>query len=109
MLDSGIVLDFHGIRKGTYVDVLFLSNVDKTIIGKFNAVQYQAHAFASNVVGETRPWDDDHLRSNKTKWTCFMTLVTMTTAMALHLYHYHRLHGTNQKEKNQSKMTMTLN
>jgi hypothetical protein len=27
MLDSGIVLDFHGIRKGTYVDVLFLSNV----------------------------------------------------------------------------------
>ena len=53
MLDSGIILDFHGIRKGTDVDVLFLSNVDKTIIGKFNGVQYQAHAFASNVVGET--------------------------------------------------------
>ena len=71
MLDSGIVLDFHGIRKGTYVDVLFLSNVDKTIIGKFNAVQYQAHAFASNVVGETRPWGEDHLCSNKTKWDLF--------------------------------------
>jgi hypothetical protein len=38
ILDSGIVLDFHGIRKGTYVDVLFLSNVDKTIIG--NLMQF---------------------------------------------------------------------
>jgi hypothetical protein len=38
-----------------------------------------------------------------------MTLITMATAMALNLYHYHRLHGTNQKEKNQSKMTMILN
>jgi hypothetical protein len=28
MLDSGTVLDFNGIRKGTYVDVLFLGNVD---------------------------------------------------------------------------------
>jgi hypothetical protein len=43
MLDSGIVLDFFGIRKGTDVDVLFLRNVDKTILGKFNGVQYQAH------------------------------------------------------------------
>jgi hypothetical protein len=109
MLDSGRVLDFHGIRKGTDVDVLFLSNVDKTIIGKFNAVQYQAHAFASNVVGETRPWGDDLYVAIKQNGTCFMTLVTMATAMALHLYHYHRLHGTNQKEKNQSKMTMIVN
>jgi hypothetical protein len=71
MLDSGRVLDFHGIRKGTDVDVLFLSNVDKTIIGKFNAVRYQANAFASNVVGETRPWGEDYLSSNKTKWDLF--------------------------------------
>jgi hypothetical protein len=34
MLDSGTVLDFNGIRKGTYVDVLFLGNVDKIILGK---------------------------------------------------------------------------
>ena len=59
ILDSGIVLDLHGIRKGTDVDVLFLSNVDKTIIGKFNNIQYQAHAFASKVVGEKRPWGAD--------------------------------------------------
>ena len=71
MLDSGIVLDFHGIRKGTYVDVLFLSNVDKTILGKFNGVQYQAHAFVSNVVGDTRPWGEDYLSSNKTRWDLF--------------------------------------
>jgi hypothetical protein len=38
-----------------------------------------------------------------------MTLVAMATAMALHFYHYHRLHGTNQKEKNQAQMTMILN
>jgi hypothetical protein len=44
MLDSGIVLDCYGIRKGTAVDVLFLSNVDKTILGKINGVQYQVHA-----------------------------------------------------------------
>ena len=41
--------------------------------------------------------------------TYFMTLVAMATAMALHFYHYHRLHGTNQKEKNQAQMTMILN
>jgi hypothetical protein len=71
MLDSGTVLDFNGIRKGTYVDVLFLGNVDKIILGKFNGVQYQAHAFASNVVGNTRPWDEDHLSGTKTKWDLF--------------------------------------
>jgi hypothetical protein len=27
MLDSGTVLDFNGIRKGTYVDVLFLGKL----------------------------------------------------------------------------------
>ena len=67
MLDSGTVLDFNGIRKGTDVDVLFLSNVEKIILSKFNGVQYQAHAFASNVVGNTRPWDEDHLSSTNTK------------------------------------------
>jgi hypothetical protein len=40
---------------------VFGSNVDKTILGKCNGVQYQAHAFASNVVGDTGPWGDDHL------------------------------------------------
>jgi hypothetical protein len=71
MLDSGIVLDFYGIRKGTDVDILFLYNVDNTILGKHNGVQYQAHAFASNVVGDTRPWGEDHLSSNVTKWDLF--------------------------------------
>ena len=71
MLDSGIVLDFYGIRKGTDVDILFLYNVDNTIIGKYNGVQYEAHAFASNVVGDTRPWGEDHLSSNVTKWDLF--------------------------------------
>jgi hypothetical protein len=71
MLDSGIVLDFYGIRKGTDVDILFLYNVDNTILGKYNGVQYQAHAFASNVVGDTRPWGEDHLSSNVTKWDLF--------------------------------------
>jgi hypothetical protein len=67
MLDSGIVLDFYGIRKGTDVDVLFLSNVDNIILGKFNGVQ----CHASNVVGDTRPWGEDHLSSTKTKWYLF--------------------------------------
>ena len=71
MLDSGIVLDFYGIRKGTDVDILFLYNVDNTIIGNYNGVQYEAHAFASNVVGDTRPWGEDHLSSNVTKWDLF--------------------------------------
>jgi hypothetical protein len=52
MLDSGTVLDFNDIRKGTYVDVLFLGNVDKIILGKFNGVQYQAHAFASGICAD---------------------------------------------------------
>jgi hypothetical protein len=38
-----------------------------------------------------------------------MTLVAMATAMALFFYHYHRLHGTNQIEKDQTQMTMILN
>jgi hypothetical protein len=42
-----------------------LSN--KTILGKRNGVQYQGHAFASNVVGDTGPWGDDHLSITKTK------------------------------------------
>jgi hypothetical protein len=71
MLDSGIVLDFYGIRKGTDVDILFLYNVDNTIIGTYNGVQYEAHAFASNMVGDTRPWGEDHLSSNVTKWDLF--------------------------------------
>jgi hypothetical protein len=49
MLDSGTVLDFNGIRKGTYVNVLFLGNVDKIILGKFNGVQYQEHGFAKTI------------------------------------------------------------
>jgi hypothetical protein len=38
---------------------------------QFNGVQYQPHAFASNVVGNTRPWDEDHLSGTKTKWDLF--------------------------------------
>jgi hypothetical protein len=38
MLDSGTVLDFNGIRKGTDVDVLFLSNVDKIILCMFKII-----------------------------------------------------------------------
>lgn len=71
MLDSGIVLYFYGFRKGTDVDVLLLSNVDKTILGKFNGVQYQAHAFDSNVFGDTRRWGEEHLSSNISKWDLF--------------------------------------
>ena len=109
MLDSGRVLDFNGIRKGTYVDVLFLSNVDKIILSKFNGVQYQAHAFASNVVGDTRPWDEDHLSGTKTKWDLLYDPGSYGYCYGITFYHYHRLHGTNQKEKNQTQMTMILN
>ena len=43
-------------------------STDTTILGKFNGVQYQAHDFASNVVGDTRPWGEDHLSSTNKKW-----------------------------------------
>lgn len=71
MLDSGQVLDFYGIRKGTDVDVLFLYNIDHTIIGHFNGRFYDAHGFASDATGNTRPWGEDHLSKNVTRWDLF--------------------------------------
>jgi hypothetical protein len=62
---------YYFYQKRKRIVLLFLSNVDKTILGKFNGVQYQAHAFASNVVEDTRPWDEDHLSGTKTKWDLF--------------------------------------
>ena len=109
MLDSGIVLDFNGIRKGTDVDVLFLRNVDTIILCKFNGVQYQAHAFASNVVGNTRPWDEDHLSGTKTKWDLFYDPGSYGYCYGITFLSLSQITRTNQKEKNQTQMTMILN
>lgn len=71
MLDSGLVLDFYGIRKGTDVDILFLYNINHAVIGHLNGIFYDAHEFASDVTGNTRPWGEDHLSKNVTRWDLF--------------------------------------
>lgn len=71
MLDSGLVLDFYGIRKGTDVDILFLYNIDHAIIGHYKGLLYEAHGFASDATGSARPWGEDHLSKNVTRWDLF--------------------------------------
>ena len=72
MIDSGLVMHLFNLRKSTDIDVLFLRDIDKRILGNKNGFNIEAHAFKENVIAPGRPWGEDHFSETvKTKWDLF--------------------------------------
>ncbi|XP_053394329.1 uncharacterized protein LOC123523536 [Mercenaria mercenaria] len=73
MIDSGTVLGFFGLRKRTDVDLLFLHEVDKALLGNGHGISIQAHAFKNNSISKGRAWGEDHFTDNGAtdKWDLF--------------------------------------
>ena len=72
MIDSGSVLHLFNLRKLTDVDILFLHEIDKRILGNKNNFRIEAHAFKSNSISSGRAWGEDHFTGAvKTKWDLF--------------------------------------
>ena len=71
MIDSGSVMHIFNLRNRTDVDILFLHDIDKKILGNRNGFHMEAHAFKEYVVAG-RPWGEDHLGETvKSKWDLF--------------------------------------
>ncbi|XP_045159496.2 uncharacterized protein LOC123524935 [Mercenaria mercenaria] len=60
MIDSGSVLGFFDLRRRTDVDLLFLNDIDKSILGNHNGIPIQAHAFKFNSIPKERAWGEYH-------------------------------------------------
>lgn len=72
MIDSGSVLHLFNLRNRTDVDILFLHEIDKRILGNVNDFRIEAHAFKSNAISAGRAWGEDHFTETvKTKWDLF--------------------------------------
>ena len=72
MIDSGSVMHLFNLRNRTDVDILFLHDVDKRVLGNKNGFYIEAHAFKANKIGPGRPWGEDHFGETvKSKWDLF--------------------------------------
>lgn len=72
MIDSGSVLHLFNLRERTDVDVLFLHDIDKRILGTQKDIRIEAHAFKTNAISPGRAWGEDHFGERvKTKWDLF--------------------------------------
>ncbi|XP_045159481.2 uncharacterized protein LOC123524927 [Mercenaria mercenaria] len=73
MIDSGTVLGLFGLRKRTDVDLLFLHDIDKSLLGSRHGISVQAHAFKNNSVSQERAWGEDHFSDSgpKDAWDLF--------------------------------------
>ena len=72
MFDSGSVMHLFNLRKRTDVDILFLHDIDKTVLGNKNGFNVEAHAFKENAINPGRPWGEDHFSETvKSKWDLF--------------------------------------
>ena len=72
MVDSGSVLNLFDLRKRTDVDILFLNEIDKSILGRSKTMNIEAHAFKENAISSGRAWGEDHFSQLvKTKWDLF--------------------------------------
>ncbi|XP_045159219.2 uncharacterized protein LOC123524803 [Mercenaria mercenaria] len=73
MIDSGTVLGLFGLRKRTDADLLFLHDIDKSLLGKQDGITIQAHAFKNNSISKERAWGEDHFSDTgpKNQWDLF--------------------------------------
>ena len=72
MIDSSSVMHLFNLRNRTDVDMLFLYDIDKRVLGNKNGFHIKAHAFKTNKIGQGRPWGDDHFSEIvKSKWDLF--------------------------------------
>ena len=60
MIDSGSVLNLFDLRKRTYIGILFLNEIDISILGNYRGVNIQAHAFKENAILSKLAWGEDH-------------------------------------------------
>ena len=71
MIDSGSVLNLFDLRKRTYIGILFLNEIDISILGNYRGVNIQAHTF-KDAISPGRAWGEDYLSQVvKTKWDLF--------------------------------------
>ena len=72
MIDSGTVLNLFNLRNRTDVDILFLKEIEKSILGSRQGVNIEAHEFKENAISYGRAWGEDHFSQIiKTKWDLF--------------------------------------
>ena len=72
MVDSGSVMHLFNLRNRTDVDILFLHDIDKNVLGNKGGLNIEAHAFKSNAIGTGRPWGEDHFGETvRSKWSLF--------------------------------------
>ena len=72
MFDSGSVMHLFDLRKRTDVDILFLHDIDKAVLGNENGFHIEPHAFKENAIDSERPWGEDHFNEAvKSKWDLF--------------------------------------
>ena len=72
MIDSGSVLNLFDLRRRTDVDILFLNEIDESILGNYHGVNIQVHAFKENAISPGRAWGEDHFNQIvTTKWDLF--------------------------------------
>ncbi|XP_053394331.1 uncharacterized protein LOC123524946 [Mercenaria mercenaria] len=73
MVDSGTVLGYFDLRRRTDVDILFLNDIDKSILGNHHGMNIQAHAFKFNSISKERAWGEDHFSASGTRnqWDLF--------------------------------------
>ena len=72
MIDSGSVMQIFNLRNRTDVDILFLHDIDKKVLGNKDGFNIEAHAFKTKAIDSDRPWGEDHLSETvKSIWDLF--------------------------------------
>ena len=72
MIDSGAVLQWFNVRERGDLDVLFLNEIDKRVLGKLHDIYIEPHAFKSNAMHGVLPLGEAHFNDKvKTKWDLF--------------------------------------
>ena len=72
MIDSGSVMHIFNLRNRTDVDILFLHDINKKVLGNKNGFNIEAHAFKTNAIDSGRPRDENHFSETvKSKWDLF--------------------------------------
>ena len=64
------MLALFDLRSLTDIDLLFLNDVDKHLLGKTKTFSIHEHAFTYNLIGK-KPWGQAHLTSNINEWDLF--------------------------------------
>ena len=72
MIDSDSVMHISNLPNRTDVNILFLHDVDKKVLGYTNGFDIKGHAFRAKATRPGRPWDEGYFsKTVKSKWDLF--------------------------------------